>query len=580
MMEKAHHRGPDSDGYYFDKNIAFGFRRLAIIDLSEEGNQPMYYQDKYVIVFNGEIFNYIELKEELSKAGYTFKTQTDTEVILASYDYWGSDCSKKFNGMWAFALHDKIKNIIFCSRDRYGIKPFAYHENEQQILLASEVKQILTVSSYRPSLNKQTAIDFLQFNTINHNDETFFNDIRYLSPGHNLTIDLYGFKITTEQYFNLEDIKANSKISYDEAVALVKEKFHNAVKIRLRTDVNIGTFISGGIDSTAVICTAKKIKNDHLSNISYSSCYHDKTYDEQEYIDVVVNKMQLASKKIFPEPDEMLKGTLDKMCYYHDQPVIGASFFNEFKLFELVGQDRLKVILDGQGADEFLAGYLNFPVFNIDYLLRFKFINFARELYYQKQNHHKTYSNILANSYYQLSGLLKQSSKKGKNGTYKRSISNYYRNYRQLSLNEVKYTSIPHQMHCQDRSSMAHSVESRNPFLDFELTELLFSLPDEFKMKDGTTKKILRDAMRGLVPDKILNRHNKMGFVAPEPAFVLRNKPLIKPLLEEALHYNSSLVDPEILKRFDAFDNVNNYDRIYFRLISFLSFQKQFNLLN
>lgn len=577
MTEKVHHRGPDSDGYYFDKNVAFGFRRLAILDLSEDGNQPMFYKEKYVVVFNGEIFNYVELKNELVKAGYSFKTQTDTEVILASYDYWGNDCVKRFNGMWSFAIHDKIKNIVFCSRDRYGIKPFAYHVNDKQILIGSEVKQIVSAPAYNSSLNTQTAIDFIEFSTINHNEETFFNGIKYLSPGFTLIIDLNGFKMTKEQYFDLENIKVNHHISYKDAVELLKEKFFNAVKIRLRTDVNIGTFISGGLDSTSVICTAKKIKETHLSNVSYSSCYADKTYDEQEYIDVVVNKMELQSKKIFPDLDEMLNGTLDKMCYYHDQPVIAASFFNEFKLFELVGQDSLKVILDGQGADEFLAGYLNFPVFNIDYLLRLKFLNFAKELYYQKQNHNKTYSNSLANGFYHLSGLVKESVRfaSGKSGSVKN-----YRNYRQLSLNEVKYTSIPHQLHCQDRSSMAHSVESRNPFLDFELTEFLYSLPDEFKMKNGTTKKVLRDAMKGLVPEKIINRHNKMGFVAPEPTFIFRNRDKVKTLLKEAVHSNSAIVNPDILKQFESFNGVSTYDRKYFRLISFLIFQKQYNLFN
>ncbi|MEJ7820846.1 MAG: asparagine synthase (glutamine-hydrolyzing) [Chitinophagaceae bacterium] len=584
MTEKVRHRGPDSNGYYADKNVLFGFRRLAILDLSADGNQPMYYQDNLVIVFNGEIFNYIELKDELQKHGYHFKTQTDTEVILAGYDYWGEDCVKHFNGMWAFALHDKRKNKVFCSRDRYGIKPLAYHINDKQIIIASEVKQILTVPSYKPSLNINSAIDFLEFNRINQNEETFFTDIYYLPPGFMLTIDLVTFKLIKTQYFNLGDIQINTAITYDEAVEAVREKFYNAIKIRLRTDVNIGTFLSGGVDSTSVICTAKTIKTDYLSATSYSSCYEDKSYDEQEYIDTVIDYLHLKSKKIFPDLDEMLtKGTLNKMCYHHDQPVIGASFFNEFKLFELAGHDHLKVILDGQGADEFLAGYLNFPVFNINHLLRFKPVNFVKELYYQKQNHNKSYYRSLSNIFYHAANLLKKPGKynPGANGTYSsKIINNRYTNYRELSLDEVKFTSIPHQLHAQDRSSMAHSVESRNPFLDFELTEFVYSLPDEFKMKNGTSKRVLRDAMRGIIPDKIINRHSKLGFVAPEPMFMLRNKEKVKQLLKETVDNNPELINKNIIQQFESFNDHKNYDHKYFRLISFLTFQKEFNLFN
>jgi asparagine synthase (glutamine-hydrolysing) len=585
MNKKIIHRGPDSEGYYFDKNLALGFRRLSIIDLSNSANQPMTYNDKYVIVFNGEIFNYLEIKQELIQKGYKFKTKSDTEVILVSFQEWREKCTEKFNGMWAFALYDIENAILFCSRDRYGIKPFVYHINSTQIIIGSEIKQIAAIKSYKKELNLNVTYDFLENGLLNINDENFFSGVQSLTPGHNLTINLKDFKIIRTRYFDLTAIQELKQLHYSEAVEKFKRLFLNAVKIRLRADVTVGSFLSGGLDSSSIISTAKKLNNDHLSAVTYSSCYEDKKYDEQEYIDTVLSHLHLKSRKIFPDLNDLLdEQMLDKVSYHHDQPIVSASFFNEFKLFETAHNDKLKVVLDGQGSDEFLAGYLNFNLFNASDVLGLKFFKLINEFYSQQINHKISYSSTLRSTLSQLKSIANPRTRVVNSALLKMKPDSEYvipktnfRNYRDLSTYQILNSSIPHQLHAQDRSAMAYSVESRNPFLDFELTEFIYSLPDTFKMRSGTTKRILRDAMKNIVPDKILNRHHKMGFVAPEPVFMLNNKAKVLKLLKDAVQANSFL-KPDTVKKFENINRYEDYDNSYFRVISFYSFQKQFNL--
>jgi asparagine synthase (glutamine-hydrolysing) len=390
MNSKIYHRGPDNEGIFINKNVGFGFQRLSIIDLSDLGNQPMHFYEKYVIVFNGEIFNYIEIKNELEKKGYKFNSASDTEVILASYDFWGQNCVNHFNGMWAFVLYDQEKNMIFCSRDRYGIKPIYYLNTHDFFILVSEPKQLLGLNNYTPKVNIDSINKFIINGMLNTDHNSFFQNINEISQGTNLVYDLYQHNFTTYKYYDQADIKINNDITYEEAISKFKVLFENAVKIRLRSDVSIASCLSGGLDSSSIVSKAIQIGGNNLSIQTFSSCYNDTNFDESEYIDILVSDKQLQSIKIYPNLDDLLKyDKFKEINYYHDQPIKSASHFSEYSVFKAARDNGKRVILGGQGADEFLAGYLPFPVYNYSLLKNHKYRELLSELKYQRINHYK-----------------------------------------------------------------------------------------------------------------------------------------------------------------------------------------------
>ena len=354
------HRGPDGEGTYFGANFALGHRRLAIIDLSEKGNQPMTYHEN-VIIHNGEVYNYLELREELTKFGYSFRSETDTEVILAAYDYWGEDCVNHFNGMWSFAIFDKKNNKLFCSRDRFGIKPFYYTIVKDKFCFASEIKQFTGIQGWRARMNQVRVYEFLVVGFHDHTQETFFKDVLQLKKGHNLIYDLAKHTFELKCFYKIPT-SINSSITFEEAKDKFKAIFQDAIRLRLRSDVKVGSALSGGLDSSSVVGVIHQLlestnKSDQQETVS--ACFPGFEKDESFWIDEVVNQYNVKAHKVFPSFENFFDD-LRMLTWQQDEPVAGASLMAQHLVFNTAKQNGISVMLDGQGADEILSGYDKF----------------------------------------------------------------------------------------------------------------------------------------------------------------------------------------------------------------------------
>ncbi|HEX8332132.1 MAG TPA: asparagine synthase (glutamine-hydrolyzing), partial [Segetibacter sp.] len=360
INNKIRHRGPDDEGYYYGEQFGFGHRRLSILDLTEAGHQPMSYKGNW-ITFNGEVYNYIELKNELIELGHHFITATDTEVILAAFDQWGVESFKKMNGMWAFAIFDPHKNEIVICRDHFGIKPLFYTSHDHFFAAGSEIKQFTELPKFSAILNKDIAVDFLATGLLNHTEETFFKGVNELRAGHYLVYNLNSHEITKVNWYNLSEERKDYVESYTDAVNTVEELFRDSIKLRMRSDVTVGSCLSGGIDSSAIVSSihANKLANNEFATIT--SCFEDKKFDEQKFSDLIVQSTGFRSCKVYPVLEELFnEKVLDRMVYHHDQPFSSASNYNQFRIFEEARNEGLIVMMDGQGADEYFLGYPEF----------------------------------------------------------------------------------------------------------------------------------------------------------------------------------------------------------------------------
>lgn len=555
MTRILRHRGPDDEGFMlgnterkiinsfhhdetidsiknktqrlensFNANFGFGFRRLSILDLSENGHQPMQFEEAGLwIAFNGEIYNYIEIRTELSAKGYTFKSNTDTEVILKAYHKWGEDCVQKFNGMWAFAIWDSNNNKLFCSRDRFGIKPFYFNYKQNlHFVFASEIKSILQVINSKT--DKQQLFDSFASGYSDHNERTFFNDIKQLRGGHSLVVR--NGNLSIYRYYTIKNEPCSD--SFENAKRKLQELLFDAVRVRLRSDVPLGYALSGGIDSSSIVGIASKINSG--SNNTFSMIYPGDNVDESFFMKKVIEKTGVNHHYVSPTPEDFLKD-LDNFIWHQEEPFIGTSYFGEFKLRELIRKNNVTVSLEGQGADEIITGYTSLlnPYF-FDLISNFKLQKFIKE--YRNFNHYlttpakiitayllrnkKPYSVYLDKKYSYL------------NSEYFNEIVNQgdvLENFKSGShLNDelyemLLYTSIPQQLVRADKSSMAFSVECRFPFLDYRLVEYAMNLSYDYKTKNGLTKYILREAMKDLLPEEVYNRKDKIGFAIPNNSF-------------------------------------------------------------
>ncbi len=597
MNDRIKHRGPDGEGFFIENNVGLGHRMLKITDLSESNVQPMHFKD-YVITYNGEIYNYRLLKKELQKSGYYFATDTDTEIILAAYDKWQEECIHRFNGMWSFVIFDRKRNKLFCSRDRFGIKPFCYTIFEQQLFLASEAKQFLSIDNFQLRMNSRITYAFLVDANMDASEETFFENVNNLPAGHNLHYDLNTHSLRIDRWYNLNPAVSSNSISFQDATYYFNELFSEVVSDHLHSMVPVGSCLSGGIDSTVMVALAKK----NSTNIStFSSCFLSSQANEINYIDAAVNYYQVTNKKVFPDINELLDdNSLRKMVYYQDQPISSGSFFSEYKVFEAVANEKVKVILSGQGADEYLAGYSEgYYIYMKSLLKKGEFINFFSELVNLKANENFSRSTFLKNFLAQFQSL--QNLKRAfinpsglpsvrlsiLNTNWRKTIEadisdserKNYKDLRDISIDATLNYSLPHQLHSEDRNSMLHSIESRVPFLDHRLVEFCISLPDSFKIKNGARKVILREAFKNLLPPEIYNRHWKLGFPGPEEPLFTNNSEEIKQLFKKQVDEFPQIFSPNLLTYYQSYlDKKTPYDSIFFRVLSFGTWAKQFNL--
>jgi asparagine synthase (glutamine-hydrolysing) len=578
-----HHRGPDYDGHYFGSNFSFGHRRLAIIDLSADGVQPMHRHD-LVITFNGEIFNYIELREELVVYGYSFETKTDTEVILNAYLHWGHDCQNKFTGMWSFVIFDPAKNSLFCSRDRYCVKPFLYTQCGDYFLIGSEIKQFTIHPEFVASLNLDTTFDFLEQGLLNHNEHTFFKNVFSLSGGHQLIYDLSEHSFIISKWYN-PNLKG-TKIDFESAKAGYDKLLKESIKLRLRSDVTVGVALSGGLDSSGIVCITKEIdqEGDYKAIIS---CYEHAAYDERVYAEHVATKTGVHLKKTFPHLDDLLtKKYLEKMIWHQEQPVSSCSHFSEFSVFQEARNQGITVMLCGQGPDEHTGGYGNFFTYHYLHLLKKGKI---RKLYHELRARDESLKRnvMLLVGFLFLNALRHQTNKfinythfakqplKPKFGFFSKMDS-----VRKLSIDQIFVTSIPYQAHSEDRNSMCFSIESRSPFLDHLLLENAVRLPDKFKIHQNKNKWILRETLNPYLPKEIYERTDKMGFVAPDEIWFKESKLRLRPLLVEACNAIEKLINKEeILHHYDSFTQGEKpYSSIFLRVFSLAELCKLYKI--
>lgn len=520
MMRKMKHRGPDDEGTFVDDNIGFGFVRLSILDLSIAGHQPMFSNDKrYIIIFNGEVYNYIEIKKELEHK-YNFNSGTDTEVILAAYQEYGERCLEKFNGMFALAIYDTYDKSVFVARDRFGIKPFYYYQDDDRLIFASEIKSILPLLKKREP-NNRIILDYLLYNRTDHTSETFFKDINKLQHGSYLKIQ--NNKIINHRWYNVAD-ELKDKQQIELSPEQYRKIFNDSLKLRLRADVPIGVSLSGGIDSSSIVSSL--IDEFGLYEInSFSAIYgKNEASDESEYID---EYRPIVKNMFFTNPDaDSFMNDFENFIDAHNEPVPDIGPYAQYKVMELASKD-VTVTLDGQGADEQLAGYhYFFGSYYIELLKKMKFAKLVDEnIQYIKT--HKSLNAIKYFIFYLLPkqvqnrlnrNLIPSINKKFIDSQLKHTNinRNLYspKNLNQSLIEHFEY-KLEHLLKWEDLNSMHFSIESRVPFLDHRLVEATLGSPSNVKIRKGETKYILREALREVLPDKILNRKDKKGFSNP-----------------------------------------------------------------
>ncbi len=518
MMKKMKHRGPDDEGIFIEKNIGLGFVRLSILDLSIAGHQPMFSQnDRFVIIFNGEVYNYIELRDEL-KGKYTFLTGTDTEVVLTAYQEWGEGCLDKFNGMFSLVIFDTQTKEIFAARDRYGIKPFYYYQDDERFIFASEIKSILPLLDKKEP-NDKMIYDYLLFNRTDHTEDTFFKDIQKLQHGSWLKIN--NSNVSIHRWYNLFDkIKDSKELTAQEYRNLFKE----SLKLRLRADVPLGVSLSGGIDSSCVVGSLVNDFNlDELNTFSAIYGKQEET-DESGFIDEF---RSIVKNMYFTSPDaETFYNDFESFIDAHNEPTNDLGPYAQFKVMELAGK-HVTVTLDGQGADEQLAGYhYFFGSYYIELLKDLKLAKFVSEnVQYLKK--HKSINALKFFAYYlfppsfqnKINNQIYPSVDKDffKANSGKQDINKMLykpKNLTQSLIQHFEY-KLEHLLRWGDLNSMHFSMESRVPFLDYRLVEATLATPSNQKINKGETKHILREALKDVLPEKITNRKDKKGFSNP-----------------------------------------------------------------
>lgn len=560
MTDTLVHRGPDDEGVWINEsgNVGFGHRRLSIIDLSSEGKQPMHYLNRYTITYNGEIYNYIEIKEELKKKGYQFHSNTDTEVILAAYDYWKETCVEQFDGMFAFAIYDKLEEEIFLSRDRFGEKPFYFTYFNHQLLFASEMKAFWALGVPKTPL-RQRVYEYLLFSTLENpfnRSQTFYENIYQLQPAHYAIIQIKNENLKVEQvkYWGI-DLKKTLNISFNDAKDKFLELFKESIKKRLRSDVKVGSSLSGGMDSSAIVCTIKKYFGDKINDFNtFSAVFPGFEKDESKYIKEVIDHTGFKNYTVTPNPESFLEN-FEKLMYHQEEPFGSSSIAAQFEVMRLAKQHQTTVLLDGQGADEVLAGY---PGMWASYLKQIYFPGsrlFQEEYERFIENNpdfklNDSYKKILADK------LFYQCNKKI--GDLRRPFippeSDFYLGLHPELIKSFNKTKNPVQapphlkrqlkfallhrglnelLRYADRNSMAHSIEARLPFLNHQLVEFLFSLPDNYIISNGWSKKILRVSMQDILPETIQWRKDKIGYEPPQKDW-FENK-MINDKLQNAL---------------------------------------------
>jgi len=645
MTQALKHRGPDDEGWvFFSQNkilkvagedapkeihelkekyapngsladldnefsIALGHRRLSIQDVSLLGHQPFCTDDEnYWITYNGEIYNFHELRDELSSKGYGFKTNTDTEVLLNAYLEWGEECVRHFNGMWAFVIYDRADNILFGSRDRFGVKPFYYILNDDLFAFASEYKALLKIPTLEKKLNPVAVYDYLVLGKTELEEEGLVKDIFELMPAHSFRFDLNNSTLKKWKYYSLEfnakwqqfNRHTFSKYSQD-----VRELIINAIRLRLRSDVSVGSCLSGGLDSSTIVCVINHLlSQEPIKQVGdvqkvFTACYSDCKEDERSWAKIVVDNTQTSWHQTFPKPEELIN-ELEDLVYTQDIPFFSSSTYAQYKVMQLAHNNGIKVTLDGQGSDELFAGYS--PQFTSFIAEAFK--NFSLGTICNNLTHlDNSFANaemltgypakiIAANlfsGYFKNKGFI--SARKEFQyindefwDEHKKRL-NYLISSLPTSLNKLLYSQftgpdLKALMRTGDRNSMRFSIESRVPFADdVNLIEYVFGISSAYKVRNGQSKYLLRDSMKDMLPTEIAHRKDKLGFATPEKQWFQQLKDPLKEMVSS--NQNDEYINwTELNKNWDAVFNrsVEVSTIRLWRFINFAVWRRVFNI--
>lgn len=627
MSQTIAHRGPDDEGFAFfsendvhisgsevtplhvyqseniwcpkktpgesdntGKHVALAHRRLSILDLSAAGHQPMCDRHENLwITFNGEIYNYIEIRKELEAFGYSFRTQTDTEVIIAAYDKWGNRCVEKFNGMWAFVIYNHRAQTLFASRDRFGVKPFYYYFRDGYFCFASEQKAINQLPFVQTGVNDKAIYDFFAFTEQEYQEEGFFTNILELFPSTNLTLDLKNGTLSKEVYYSLNSNSAFENFDpgkYKIYVDQTRELFIESIRLRLRSDVAVGCCLSGGIDSSAIAGAMKKtgIEKAHM----FTAVFPGDGIDESKWAKLVADHTDAMWHTTTPDSDSLFR-ELENLVYCQDIPLWSTSTFAQFKVMNLIKQENIKVVLDGQGGDELFAGYTPHFSYYWDEIASVKGGKHAiSELKKKGKLSNETVFWIKENAKKKQSGLLSSLRKLKKqpedylNTSFVSANKNLH-TYKEIKgLNnflkhEFINTRLKLYLKCEDRCAMWHSVESRTPFADdLPLIENTFAIESAYKLHNGTSKSLLRDAVKDLLPEPVYKRKDKMGYVTPNNKWLSQHKEEIKNIIGDSL---IEYIDTKKLHgAIDELSDTKPENTIVFKALTFAVWKKKFNM--
>lgn len=532
FIDSLAHRGPDGSDIYIDRdaNLGLGHRRLAIIDTSEGGRQPMSYaNDRYWIVFNGEMYNFLELKKELEQLGHAFHTDSDTEVILTAYHHWGEDCQLKFNGMWAFAIWDRTERQLFISRDRFGVKPLIYHFDEKHFAFASEMKAFLALDWFQPEFDPaMVALALTNERLIEGDERCMLKRLNHLLGGYCLSLRL-GEQPKIRRWWNTLDHLETVPQKYDEQVTRFRELFLDACRIRMRSDVPIGTALSGGLDSSSILCAMTHIRNttnasDRLAQEwqkAFIMTYPGAVIDERKYADEVIR--QTGVKPIYcTGASALYLDHFDDILFQYEE--ISDIHLGPWLVHKAQRENGVVVTIDGHGGDELLGGYpwhvtaalkdaisVFSPFRTRDIISIMK----GLELFPQNQFYLRSVQVLFSKmTKEKVQPWLVQRAADFTSSAYEHDlplIKDRDALFKSLYV-DYHFTQLPMNLRDFDRLSMAHGVEIRSPFMDWRLVCFAFSLPSSAKIGDGFTKRILRDAFKGILPETIRTRTRKLGF--------------------------------------------------------------------
>lgn len=633
MTQLIRHRGPDDEGYAFIDDtgsvvclggedtpessyqsevlwapkkrleqhhmqkgvVQLGHRRLSIVDLHGSGHQPQCSPDqRYWITYNGEIYNYLELKEELTKKGHPFYSKSDTEVLLAAFSEWGIDCLNRLNGMFSFAIYDREEKTLIAARDRFGIKPLYWWQSPEGVLaIASEVKQFTSLNGWKACLNAQMAYDFIDWGVADHSEQTLFQGVKQLMGGQMLMAKI-DEKPKVQSWYQLPT--GNFTGTFQQASETLYDLLFDAVRYRLRADVAVGSCLSGGLDSSTIVCLAAEILGGAPQK-TFSACSYEKLFDEREYMESVVAHTDVLPHYLYPSLDTLFL-ELKELTWHQDFPFGSTSPYAQWKIFASVKQSGIKVMLDGQGADEQLAGYDGFLTpFLFDSFKKGHWIRFLQEAIALHKNG-KGANLAMKALYYGLPSSLKQRLRKslGYSSTLSSKLNQKNlcftardphslqvpenRPLQRLCYQQTMHMSVPMLCRFEDRNSMAHSIEARIPFLDFRVVEFLQTLPPEFKIRGGMTKACLREGMKSTLPQKIHQRTSKLGFATPEQVWIQKEQPrLFRLAIREAFSTAKGIFSEQALQEADQIIlGKRPFSYLPWKMISFGNWMERFSV--